>query len=137
MKKPGIEFLEKEIVWEAVRSRGAGGQNVNKVATAVRIRFDIGASSLPEPVKMRLLRSHDSRIGADGVISIRSEIHRTQERNRAEAVSRLERLVGQAYEVPARRIPTRPTKASIRRIKEQKSRRSVLKKSRQKVTGTD
>ena len=137
MKNIDPRALEDAVSWEAIRSRGAGGQNVNKVATAVRIRFDVKASSLPEAVKERLLGCGDRRVGADGVISIRSETHRTQERNRAEAMGRLERLVEAAFAVPEPRIPTRPSRASIRRIKEQKSRHSALKKCRQKVVHFD
>ncbi len=107
-----ISIPEEEISLSAIRAQGAGGQNVNKVSSAIHLRFDIGASSLPERVKARLLASNDQRITQDGVLVIKAQNHRTQEKNRVEAVERLRELVLAATRVPRKRIPTRPGRAA-------------------------
>jgi len=117
----------------AIRSQGAGGQNVNKVATAIHLRFDVGASSLPDFYKRRLLAQRDKRLTKDGVIVIKSQQHRSQERNREDALSRLQQMIKAVGILPKRRRPTKPSKGAKRRRLESKNRRSQLKASRKKV----
>jgi ribosome-associated protein len=122
-----------EIDISAIRSQGAGGQNVNKVASAIHLRFDIQASSLPDRYKTRLLNLRDKRITADGVIVIKSQEHRSQERNRAEAFDRLRQLILSVTIVKLPRKPTKPSRGQIRRRLEDKKQRSDLKASRKPV----
>lgn len=122
-----------EIDISAIRAQGAGGQNVNKVSSAIHLRFDIEASSLPDAVKKRLLETRDQRITSDGVIVIKAQNHRTQEKNRQEALARLSGLIGDALHVPAKRIPTRPGKNAKAKRMDSKTKRGTLKKLRSKT----
>jgi ribosome-associated protein len=122
-----------EVEIHAVRAQGAGGQNVNKVSNAIHLRFDIRASSLPEPVKQRLLRRRDQRVTREGIVIIKAQQHRSLEQNREEALARLQALVDAAAFVPRKRRPTRPTRASKERRLESKARRARVKALRGRI----
>jgi len=126
-----ISLDERELQERFVRASGPGGQNVNKVSTAVELRFDVvGSPSLPEIVRARLARLAGRRLNDDGTLVIRADRFRTQERNREDARERLAELVRRAAVVPKRRVPTKPTRASKERRREAKAKRSRVKRLR-------
>ncbi|MFH2059238.1 MAG: alternative ribosome rescue aminoacyl-tRNA hydrolase ArfB [Pseudomonadota bacterium] len=129
-----ITIIEKEIQFEAIRSQGAGGQNVNKVSTAIHLRFDIQQSSLPEMIKERLLLLRDNRISKEGIIVIKAQTFRSQEKNKEDALSRLKIMILKAMERPKKRKPSRPSINAKAKRMDHKSQRSQTKKLRGRVT---
>ncbi|SFW19470.1 alternative ribosome rescue aminoacyl-tRNA hydrolase ArfB [Nitrosovibrio sp. Nv17] len=128
-----ILISEDEIQISAIRAQGAGGQHVNKVSSAIHLRFDIGASSLPEPHKERLLKLGDQRITREGVVVIKAQRYRSQEKNREDALQRLYELVDRAARIPRPRKPTRPTPSSQAKMLDEKMQHGRLKAARKKL----
>jgi ribosome-associated protein len=124
---------EREVEFSAIRAQGAGGQNVNKVSSAIHLRFDIHASSLPEVIKERLLCLNDSRITQEGVLVLKAQQHRTQEMNRSDALERLQEVINSVSSPPKARRATKPTYGSKQRRLEGKSQRSAIKGQRGRV----
>lgn len=128
-----VSIPAREIEVSAIRAQGAGGQNVNKVSSAIHLRFDIGASSLPDLYKERLLGLHDQRVSKEGVVVIKAQRHRSQEKNKEEALRRLRELICSVAVSRKKRKPTRPTRSSQKKRLDGKTRRGAVKLMRARV----
>ena len=124
---PSVAIADDEVQFSAIRAQGAGGQNVNKVSSAIHLRFDVKASSLPEDWKARILALSDQRITRDGVIVIKAQETRSQDKNKADALGRLQELIRAAIVVPKKRRPTKPTRSSQKKRVEGKVLRGRIK----------
>jgi ribosome-associated protein len=129
-----VTIPAREIEISAIRAQGAGGQNVNKVSSAIHLRYDIGAASIPDVFKERLLKLNDQRITREGIVVIKAQQHRSQEKNREEALRRLQELITSVAASPKKRKPTRPTRSSQKKRLDSKTKRGAVKLTRAKVT---
>jgi ribosome-associated protein len=127
------DIPDSEIVFSAIRASGPGGQNVNKVSSAIHLRFDVRSSSLPDAVKSKILRMRDTRISTEGVIVIKAQKFRSQEKNKLESLARLDELLQKSQHVETPRRQTRPSKSSVRKRLEGKKKQGSVKKNRGKV----
>jgi len=132
-----ISIPLSEIEISAIRSQGPGGQAVNKTASAIHLRFDVSASSLPDWHKRRIFKIRDKRLTRDGVIIIKAQNQRSQERNKQEALERLAQMLAEAFQVRKKRRPTKPSRGAVTRRLNKKTQRGALKKSRGKVRRDD
>ena len=133
LQSPSVMLREDEVEFIAIRAQGAGGQNVNKVSNAIHLRFAIASSSLPDEIKERLLQLRDQRVSADGVVVIKAQSHRSLERNRVDALTRLRELIARAAFVPVVRRPTKPSRSAQKKRVESKVRRGLVKVLRGRV----